>query len=112
MTPREMLEKLDRAGLPAESWQTGGGCGAIGLEVQRHAAHVLVTPDHGPYAYALEEDTDQGDGWRVALFDTDDGGTWIDGDLTRDGDAITPAARVPAAVARLIGHHLDRLATA
>lgn len=111
MTPNEITKNLATYGIAAESWQTGGGCGAVGIELQSLTAHLLITAADGPYTYSLDESTDQGESWRVALYDTDDGGTWIDGNLERDGDATTPADEVPSTVARLISHHLTHLAT-
>ena len=111
MTPNEIIKNLATHGIAAASWQTGGGCGAVGIELQSLTAHLLIVGGGFPYTYGLEEDTDQGDSWQVALYDTDDGGTWIDGNLERDGDAITPADQVPSTVARLISHHLTHLAT-
>jgi hypothetical protein len=98
MTPNEMLREV-QAVTDAEEWQTGGGCGAIGVPVSDEA-YILITPADGPWGYGRESDTDLGQVWRVALHFDD--GSWVDSELMPDGDSTCPADLVPTAVRVLL----------
>lgn len=98
-TPNEVLASLHESHIKAESWQTGGNCGAIGVTVNDNR-YILITPYEGPYSYG-NEDEDYGDEWLVCLYD-DETGVWWDSDLVEDGTCMILGESVPNGVMRLL----------
>ena len=102
MTPNDMLEHLQGFGFVCDITSTGGNCGAITVAVP--CGELLLTTESGPWATPDDDDHDRAEGWTMSWHDDPDGGTWVDGDLVRDGDAVFPESRVPVALARLMGY--------
>ena len=102
MTPNEMMQAILASGVVCAIGNTGGNCGAIIVPLASTA--IMVTTESGPWATPDDDHVSRGERWFVAWDDTSDGGTWVDGDLVRDGDATFTDSQVPYAVARLIGY--------
>ena len=102
MTPNEMISALRDAGFQASSWQTGGGCGTVGVTLS-DTRYAYVGPEHGPYAYGVHEGEDMGDVWGVWVYDdsADDEEAWTDAKGVLYGDATIPASDIVSALKAL-----------
>ena len=109
MTPNEIVAALRGHGFRCEISNTGGNCGAILVDGVPYG-ELMVTTESGPWATPNDDDHDRGEGWVVSWHDEREGGTWVDGDLVRDGDAVFTVDALPVAVARVYGfavaHHV------
>jgi hypothetical protein len=100
MTPDQIIAALRAEGVDADSWMTGGGCGAVGIALPLDH-YILITPEDGPYSYGRESEDFTGS-WMVSLYDDPDGGRWIDAALMRDGTTPVGAGDIVAAVRELL----------
>jgi hypothetical protein len=93
---------LRDAGFQASSWQTGGGCGTVGVTLSP-TRYAYVGPEHGPYAYGIDEGEDMGDVWGVWAYDdsADDEEQWHDAKGVAYGDATIPASDIVSALKAL-----------
>lgn len=100
MTPQQIIRNLRKNNIAAESWQTGGGCGAVGIALSTDL-YILITPNDGPWPYG-DEETDYGNEWSICAYSDEHDG-WVDSNLEPFGTTILSGHEVTPAVNRLMG---------
>ena len=100
MRPQDIIRNLRRDNIAAEPWQTGGGCGAVGIALSTDI-YIMITPNEGPFSYG-DEDTDYGDEWLICAYSDEHDG-WVDSNLVPFGTTILKPEEILPAVNRLMG---------